>query len=79
MRNRMQKQISDAKIFGIQGFCKDLLEVADILEKAVEATPKDNMDSNQELKDLFNGLTMTETQLLKGEFTRRVCRFTGLG
>jgi len=65
VRNRMQKQISDAKIFGIQGFCKDLLEVADILEKAVEATPKDNMDSNQELKDLFNGLTMTETQLLK--------------
>jgi len=65
VRNRMQKQISDAKVFGIQGFCKDLLEVADILEKAVEATPKDNMDSNQELKDLFNGLTMTETQLLK--------------
>lgn len=65
VRNRMQKQISDAKIFGIQGFCKDLLEVADILEKAVEATPKDNMSSNQELKDLFDGLTMTETQLLK--------------
>jgi len=65
VRNRMQKQIGDAKIFGIQGFCKDLLEVADILEKAVEATPKDNMSSNQELKDLFDGLTMTETQLLK--------------
>jgi len=65
VRNRMQKQISDAKVFGIQGFCKDLLEVADILEKAVEATPKDKMSENQELKDLFDGLTMTETQLLK--------------
>ena len=63
----MQKQIGDAKVFGIQGFCKDLLEVADILEKAVEATPKDNFSTNQELKDLFDGLTMTETQLLKGE------------
>jgi len=65
VRNRMQKQIADAKIFGIQGFCKDLLEVADILEKAVEATPKDTMGSNQELKDLFDGLTMTGSQLLK--------------
>ena len=69
VRNRMQKQISDAKVFGIQGFCKDLLEVADILEKAVAATPKDNMSTNQELKDLFDGLTMTESQLHKG--TRR--------
>lgn len=65
VRNRMQKQISDAKVFGIQSFCKDLLDVADILEKAVEATPKDNMSTNQELKDLFDGLTMTESQLLK--------------
>ena len=40
--------------------------MADILEKAVEATPKDNMESNQELKDLFDGLTMTGSQLLKG-------------
>ncbi|GFG33776.1 hypothetical protein Cfor_05120, partial [Coptotermes formosanus] len=27
MRRRLMKQIEDAKHFGIQGFCKDLLEV----------------------------------------------------
>jgi hypothetical protein len=27
MRRRLMKQIDDAKLFGIQGFCKDLLEV----------------------------------------------------
>lgn len=27
LRKRMMKQIEDAKLFGIQGFCKDLLEV----------------------------------------------------
>uniref|UniRef100_T1GDD3 GrpE protein homolog, mitochondrial n=1 Tax=Megaselia scalaris TaxID=36166 RepID=T1GDD3_MEGSC len=31
LRTRLTKQIDDAKIFGIQSFCKDLLEVADIL------------------------------------------------
>lgn len=27
VRNRLEKQITEAKQFGIQGFCKDLLEV----------------------------------------------------
>ena len=33
MRKRLTKQIEDAKIFGIQGFCKDLLDVADVVGK----------------------------------------------
>ncbi len=30
VRKRMTNQINDAKLFGIQGFCKDLLEVKTI-------------------------------------------------
>lgn len=40
LRVRLTKQIEDAKIFGIQSFCKDLLEVADILGSATDAVPK---------------------------------------
>lgn len=70
VRQRMQKQINDAKLFGIQGFCKDLLEVADILTKANESVPRDEVtEANPHLKNLFEGLTMTETQLQK-VFTR---------
>lgn len=66
LRKRMQKQVSDAKLFGIQGFCKDLLEVADILGKATETVSKEELKKeNQALKDLFDGLTMTESQLQK--------------
>ena len=39
VRQRLQRQVDDAKIFGIQAFCKDLLEVADTLQRAVENTP----------------------------------------
>lgn len=46
LRTRLTKQISDAKIFGIQGFCKDLLEVADILGHATEAVPKEEVCMN---------------------------------
>ncbi|XP_071371055.1 grpE protein homolog 1, mitochondrial-like, partial [Centroberyx affinis] len=50
----------------IQGFCKDLLEVADILEKATESVPKEEVTSqNPHLKNLYDGLVMTEVQIQK--------------
>ncbi|XP_050296234.1 grpE protein homolog, mitochondrial [Anthonomus grandis grandis] len=70
LRQRLTKQISEAKIFGIQSFCKDLLEVADVLSKATETVPKDEIkDSNPHLKSLYEGLVMTEAQL-KNVFKR---------
>lgn len=64
MRVRLTKQISDAKIFGIQSFCKDMLDVSDILEQATMSVPKEEInDKNQHLKNLYEGLTMTKAQL----------------
>merc|ERR1712235_28927 len=60
MRKRLTKQIEDAKVFGIQGFCKDLLDVADVLSKAVEASQAGN-----DVKDMVEGLRLTQTQLLQ--------------
>jgi len=66
LRRRMTKQVDDAKLFGIQGFCKDLLEVSDILSRAVEAVPKDQLNnSNPHLVSLYEGLNMTDKQLVK--------------
>lgn len=64
-RIRMLKQIEEAKIFGIQKFSKDLLEVADILNMAIEAVPKEALNDNKHnvLKNLFEGVKMTEQQL----------------
>jgi len=66
LRNRMNKQVADAKIFGIQGFCKDLLDVADVLNKAISLVPEEQLSQqSQYLKDMHQGLQLTETQLLK--------------
>lgn len=66
IRLRLTKQINDAKLFGIQGFCKDLLDVADVLGKATESVPKDEItEKNPHLKSLYEGLIMTEAQLHK--------------
>ncbi|XP_023171208.1 grpE protein homolog, mitochondrial [Drosophila hydei] len=65
MRTRLNKQISDAKIFGIQSFCKDLLEVADTLGHATQAVPKEKLNGNSDLKNLYEGLSMTRAALLQ--------------
>ncbi|GFT01174.1 grpE protein homolog 1, mitochondrial [Nephila pilipes] len=65
IRTRMRREISDAKQYGIQGFVKDLVEVADVLGKATESIPKEALDSgSSHLKSLFEGLQMTEAQLV---------------
>ncbi|XP_061619867.1 grpE protein homolog 1, mitochondrial [Phyllopteryx taeniolatus] len=66
LRTRSQRMVQDAKLYGIQGFCEDLLEVADILEKAKESVPKEEVTSrNPHLKNLYDGLVMTEVQIQK--------------
>jgi len=69
VRQRMMKQVQEAKVFGIQGFCKDLLEVADVLGKATESIPADLLSDGgndaavDALRRLHEGLQLTETQL----------------
>ncbi|VDM34817.1 unnamed protein product [Hydatigera taeniaeformis] len=67
VRKRMLRQVEDAKFFGIQSFCKDLLEVADVLGKATESAPEDQLKDgvNPHFRHLFEGLKMTDAQLLK--------------
>ena len=59
LRQRSQKLVEEAKLYGIQGFRKDLLEVADILEKATQCVPKEEIrDDDPHLKNLYEGLVM---------------------
>ncbi|KAM5337938.1 grpE protein homolog 1, mitochondrial [Glossophaga mutica] len=66
LRQRTQKLVEEAKLYGIQAFCKDLLEVADILEKATQSVPKEEVsEDNPHLKNLYEGLVMTQVQIQK--------------
>uniref|UniRef100_A0A1A9ZPJ1 GrpE protein homolog n=2 Tax=Glossina TaxID=44049 RepID=A0A1A9ZPJ1_GLOPL len=66
LRSRLSKQIADAKLFGIQGFCKELLDVADILGHATNSVPQEELtDKNPHLKSLYEGLSMTQASLFQ--------------
>jgi len=68
-RIRFNKMVNDAKVFGIQGFCKDLLEVADILQLALANTPKqpstDLQTLTRDFNSLYQGLVLTEERMQK--------------
>ncbi|XP_062940681.1 grpE protein homolog 1, mitochondrial-like [Cynocephalus volans] len=66
LRQRSQQLVEEAKLSVIQGFCKDLLEVADILEKATQCVSKEEIeDYNPHLKNLYEGLVMTQVHIQK--------------
>jgi len=72
VRVRMLKQVEDAKSFGIQRFCKDLLEVADVLNMAINNTDPSKLNDEdlvknpkEHLNSMYKGLVMTESSLLK--------------
>ncbi|KAN0014711.1 hypothetical protein ACTFIV_003660 [Dictyostelium citrinum] len=68
-----------AKKFGIQSFTKELLEVVDQLEMATNLFPKEKLDANKELKDLHEGVKMTEQLFLKIMGNQGLQRFNPIG
>ncbi|KAL9836677.1 grpE protein homolog 2, mitochondrial isoform 2-T2 [Geothlypis trichas] len=66
VRRRTQKFVEDAKLFGIQSFCRDLVEVADILEKTAESAAgcaEERSDPNPTLQKIYEGLALIEAKL----------------
>ncbi|CAI4231103.1 unnamed protein product [Auanema sp. JU1783] len=66
VRNRGNRLVDEAKLFAIQGFCKDLLEVADIMDLAVTSIKEEDLaKADPALKNLHDGIVMTKTVLHK--------------
>lgn len=64
-RKRAARERDDAAKFAVSGFAKDLLEVSDNLRRALDAMPEDLIESDPRLKNLTNGIEVTEKSLLK--------------
>ena len=77
VKRRTETQMNDARAFAIQRFAKDLLGVADNLERALMAAPK---DADGAAAGLINGLELTQKSLLQAFETNGLKRLApGLG
>ena len=67
VRMRLRKEVNDAKVYGIQSFCKDLLTVADTMKMAVASIPEDKLTSETDKiwTNFFEGVSLTDKELHK--------------
>lgn len=66
-KRRAEREANDARAYAIQKFARDLLGVADILDRAMVAAPADSADPA--IKNFVLGIEMTGKELL-GAFER---------
>ncbi len=65
LRKRTSKEVSDARTYGITGFARDILDIADNLQRALDAVPAEaKASADPGLKALMDGVELTERSLL---------------
>jgi molecular chaperone GrpE len=65
MRRRTDKEVADAKIYGVTSFARDMLTFADNLRRATENVPSDfRAQAEAPVKALIEGIELTERDFL---------------
>ena len=80
LRRRTTREVADARAYGISGFARDVLDIADNLQRALDAVPVDTRDNaDPGLKALIEGVELTEKSLLKALEKNGVKKFDPAG
>jgi len=66
LRKRTEREVSDMRQYGIASFARDVLAVADNMERALEALDAELRETaNPAIKTLLDGVELTERELMK--------------
>ncbi len=80
LRQRTRREVSDAKTYGISGFARDVLEIADNLQRALDAVPAEaKATADPGLTALMEGVELTERSLLNALEKNGVKKFDPSG
>ncbi len=63
-RRRTEREVADARAYGMTSFARDMLTVADNIQRALESVPPEVRDSDT-VKPFVEGVELTERDLLK--------------
>ena len=65
LRKRTSREVADARAYGITGFARDILDIADNLQRALDAVPADaKASADPGIKAFIEGVELTERSLL---------------
>ena len=80
LRKRTEREVFDARLYGIAGFARDVLAVADNMHRALDAIGPDLRESDDaKVKALIEGVELTERELLKTLEKNGVKKFSPQG
>ncbi len=65
-RRRAEKERTEASVFGITKFARDMLSVADNLRRAIDAVPEEARETDEAVQNVLSGVELTERELLAG-------------
>ena len=80
LRQRTRREVADSKVYGITGFARDVLDIADSLQRALDAVPVETRElADPMLKTLIEGVELTERSLLNALEKNGVKKFDPTG
>jgi molecular chaperone GrpE len=80
LRQRTRREVADSKVYGITGFARDVLDIADNLQRALDAVPAETRElADPMLKTLIEGVELTERSLLNALEKNGVKKFDPTG
>ncbi|WP_439359263.1 nucleotide exchange factor GrpE [Bradyrhizobium sp. DASA03007] len=80
LRKRTTKEVADARLYGITGFARDVLDIADNLQRALDAVPAEaRAAADPGLISLIEGVELTERSLLNALEKHGVKKFDPQG
>jgi molecular chaperone GrpE len=80
LRKRTGREVADARIYGVSNFARDMLAVADNMQRALQAVPPELRASGEPaVKALIAGVELTERELIKALEKNGVRQFTPRG
>jgi molecular chaperone GrpE len=80
LRKRTEREIADSRVYGIQNFARDILAVADNMDRALGALDAElRQKADAATKALLDGVELTERELLKVLEKHGVKKFEPLG
>ena len=80
LRRRTEREVVDGRLYGIAGFARDVLAIADNMRRALDAVGSDMREqADAGVKALLDGVELTERELLKTLEKHGIKKFEPLG
>ncbi len=80
LRKRTEREVAEARLYGVGSFARDMLAVADNMRRALDAvSPELRASAEPGVKALIEGVELTERELIKALAKNGVRQFTPRG